>query len=340
MKFGIGCIPSDYSHYTEWLRAAEGSGFHTVGTGDSTALWADPFVTLAVAASHTTRVRLAVTGTNPVTRHPVAAAGAIESLQLLSNGRCDYALGSGDSSMATIGRRRARLSELETYGRAVQGLCAGQTVVYDGYPLRLRFAKLPVPVHLCAEGPKTQMLAGRFADGAVLYNGITEDVVKSSVANVAAGAREAGRSPDDIQLWWPVVFHMTDDISEGIDAIKFSLAGTANRAFRHSLSDKGVPERLQAGFRGLQSDYKSSHHQQLGDHHWNASLVDKYGLTDYLAGRFAIVGPPEHCVERLQELESFGATNVTISLLSQDLPGQVDTMTQLSTRVFPSLKVD
>jgi 5,10-methylenetetrahydromethanopterin reductase len=337
MRFGVGCIPADYTHYREWAQVAESAGFDMLGTGDSSALWADPFVTLALAAISTARVRLTVTGTNPVTRHPIAAAGAIQSIQLMSDGRCAYALGSGDSSVATIGKRRATLAEVEAYGRTVQALCAGRTAVYEGQALELRFATRPVPVHLCAEGPKTQRLAGRFADGAVLYNGITEEVVRTSIANVAAGALEAERSLDDLELWWPVVFHLCDDVEEGIEAVKFSLAGTANRAFHQSLPDKLVPEALHAGFRGLQQEYKSSHHQQLGDHTFNASLVDKYGLTDYLASRFAIVGPPSRCVDRLQELASYGVTNVTISLLTRDLLGQINTMHRLAEEVFPGL---
>src|ERR1700712_1799281 len=112
MKFGVGCIPGEYTHYRRWAEAAEASGYDAIGTGDSSALWPDPFVTLALAATCTSRVRLMVTGTNPVTRHPIAAAGAIESVQLLSQGRCVYALGTGDSSVATIGRRRAPLAAL------------------------------------------------------------------------------------------------------------------------------------------------------------------------------------------------------------------------------------
>lgn len=340
MQFGIGCIPSDYDHYVAWVKAAEATGFREVGTGDSSALWTDPFVTLAVAAMHTTEVRLSVVGTNPVTRHPVAAAAAIESVQLLSGGRCQYALGSGDSSVSTIGQRRATLAEVERYGRAVQELCRGGTTPYDGHDVRLRWAARPVPVHLCADGPKTQALAGRFADGAILYNGITEEVVRSSIAQVESGVAEAGRQPGDVERSWTVIFHLSDDVAAGVDAIKFSLAGTANRAFRHSLSEKLVPEHLHSGFRGLQRDYQSTHHQQLGDHDWNASLVDRYGLTDYLANRFAIVGPPGHCIDRLRELESYGVSRVTLSLLSRDLPGQIATMRRLADTVFPGLNMD
>jgi 5,10-methylenetetrahydromethanopterin reductase len=340
LQFGVGCIPSNYEHYVGWVRAAEETGFREVGTGDSPGLWTDPFVTLALAATNTRDIRLSVVGTNPVTRHPLTAASAIESVQLLSGGRCRYALGSGDSSVATIGHRRADLSEVERYGRAVQELCRGGTAEYDGHEIRLRWAAAPVPVYLCAEGPKTQALAGRFADGAVLYNGITEDVVRASVAQIEKGAMEAGRQAGDLDLSWTVIFHLTDDVAAGVDAIKLSLAGTANRAFRHSLTDKLVPERFQAGFRSLQQEYKSTHHQQLDDHSWNASLVDRYGLTDYLANRFAIVGPPGLCIERLLELESYGISRITLSLISRDLPGQIETMRRLANAVFPSIKME
>jgi len=53
MRFGIGCIPSSYRHYVDWVRTAEETGFHSVGTGDSSTLWADPFVTLTIAADGT-----------------------------------------------------------------------------------------------------------------------------------------------------------------------------------------------------------------------------------------------------------------------------------------------
>jgi 5,10-methylenetetrahydromethanopterin reductase len=335
MRVGIGCLPTDFGEYRDWVCAAEASGFDRLGTGDSTTLWADPFVALGFAATHTTTIELTVTGTNPVTRHPVAAAGAIETVQILSGGRCSYALGSGDSSVANIGHDRASLGEVEEYARAVRDLCAGRETTYHGCDLSMRWASQPVPVLLCAEGPRTQELAGNFADGAVLYNGITEEVVTSSLAAITRGADEAGRTIADMDLWWPIVLHVGDDIQQGIDAVKFSLAGTANRAFRHSLHDKMVPEELHAGFRNLQARYRSSHHQQLGAHHHNAALVDEFGLTEYLASRFAIVGPPALCVDRLAELASYGVRNVMLSILSQTLPQQVETMRVIAEEILP-----
>ena len=333
LRFGVGAIPGDYRSFTEWARCVERSGFDVIGTGDSSTLWADPFVTLTLAATVTERIGLAVIGTNPVTRHPVASAAAIASVQAISGGRCSYVLGSGDSAVANIGRGRARLAELEEYGRAVQRLAAGAPCTYRGVEMRMRWSSSCVPVHLCAEGPRTQRLAGRFADGAMLYNGVTRDVVDASVANVAAGAAEAGRSIDDVELWWPVVFVLSDDRDAGVDLARVSLAATANRAFRTALAEKLVPPELHDGFRGLQREYRSSHHQQAAAS-WNGALLDKYGLTEYLVERFAIVGPAHHCVDRLRELASWGVRNVTLSIPSLSLPEQLELLERIQDEVL------
>jgi alkanesulfonate monooxygenase SsuD/methylene tetrahydromethanopterin reductase-like flavin-dependent oxidoreductase (luciferase family) len=337
MRIGTSCIPRDYRDYAKWVQTAEETGFDHVSTGDSSTLWTDPFVTLTIAAQNSSRLGLSVVGTNPVTRHPVAAAAAAESVQIISGGRLRYALASGDSSVTNIGRLRAKLAEVEKYGRTVQALCSGRSADYEGKSINLDWATLSVPVLLCADGPKLQHLAGEFADGAVLYNGITEEVIQSSVANVAAGASAAGRDIRDMELIWPVVFHLADTVADGVEAVKFSLAGTANRAFRYSLVDKGVPEHLHGGFRGLQAEYKSSQHQQLRGHHFNASLLDKWGLTEYLVERFAIVGPPSYCIERLQEIASYGIDRITLSLNSLDISSQIEVMRRISAEIFPSL---
>jgi alkanesulfonate monooxygenase SsuD/methylene tetrahydromethanopterin reductase-like flavin-dependent oxidoreductase (luciferase family) len=201
----------------------------------------------------------------------------------------------------------------------------------------MRWASTPLPVMLCAEGPKTQRLAGRFADGVLLYNGITREVVEASIAQVRAGAEAAGRRFEDVHLHWIAVFELCDDVAAGREAVKFSLAGTANRAFRYSLTDKLVPERLHAGFRGLQQEYQSSRHQQRGEHHHNAALLDKYGLTDYLIDRFAIIGPPEVCAERLRELASWGVRSISLSVLSRDLRGHMEMMRRTAEEVFPKV---
>ena len=66
VRFATGTTVKDYGWYRRWLQVAESCGFEMLTTGDSQSLWADPFVSMAVAADRTTRPRLGITVSNPM----------------------------------------------------------------------------------------------------------------------------------------------------------------------------------------------------------------------------------------------------------------------------------
>ena len=91
VRFGTGTTVKDFDDYHRWLRVGERAGcFELLTTGDSQSLWADPFVSLAVAAERTVRPRLGITVSNPMTRHPAVVASALVALQRLSGGGIFY----------------------------------------------------------------------------------------------------------------------------------------------------------------------------------------------------------------------------------------------------------
>lgn len=334
IRIATGTVVKDLAWYQRWLAVAEASGFDLVSTGDSQSLWADPFVTMAVAAEHTTRPRIAVTVSNPRTRHPAVVASSLVALQQLSGGRIVYGLSSGDSALRNIGLRPAGLVELEEYARAVKGLCAGETVRYRGEDLVLRWGSAPVALWMAAEGPRTQHLAGRIADGVVLHTALDPEGFAAATANVRAGADAAGRRFEDIEIWCMAAMQLARSEEEGIHQLRFQLAGIANFAFRFHLEGKGVPERLHAPLRELQRRYDSSHHvdREGGDAH--AALVDELGLTDFVAGRSVIAGPPARCVERIREVAAFGASNLIVSQFVED---QLAFMETFAREIRPAL---
>jgi alkanesulfonate monooxygenase SsuD/methylene tetrahydromethanopterin reductase-like flavin-dependent oxidoreductase (luciferase family) len=152
----------------------------------------------------------------------------------------------------------------------------------------------------------------------ILSNCLTEDRLALALEHIGAGAAEAGRSLEDIDVWCMcnLVFASTE--AEGIDSITSVLAGTANHVYRFGLVGKGLPDELRERVQGLMSEYQSRHHAQPGEHNPNQGLVDKYGLRDYLARQGTIAGPPEHCVERIREVASIGATNLIVSQFVAD----------------------
>ena len=317
---------------------AEDAGFDVLGTGDSQSLWADPFVTMTVAAMHTRRPRVGVSVSNPVTRHPAVAASAMVAIQQLAGGRAYYGIGSGDSAVFNIGERPAKLAEVEEYGRAVKGLCAGETVQYRGKELVLRWltedAK-PVPLWMAPEGPRTQRLAGQIADAVILSCALTRERFERSLANVRAGAEAAGRSMDEIEIWCRVDFYLAETEQAGLEGVRFALAGAAHRQYQFSMEGKGVPEELAPKLRELVRRYDSSHHASPLTAHANAALVEELGLVDWMAAQSAIVGPPERLVERIHEVAEAGVRNL---MVAQWVPDPFAFMRTFAEQVMPAFR--
>jgi 5,10-methylenetetrahydromethanopterin reductase len=318
LQFATGTTVKDFAAYREWLAIGEDCGFDMLTTGDSQSLWAEPFTIMTMAATLTSRPRLAITVSNPMTRHPAVTASACAAVQQISGGRFAYGISSGDSALRNIGVRPSTVAELGDYVRAVQALTAGETVKWGDASLALHWlppGSVRVPVWMAAEGPKTQRLAGQIADGVVLSNCLVKESLDIARANIAAGAADMGRSIDDIEIWCMANLILAPTEKEGIDSITYALAGTANHIYRFTLEGKGLPDEYKERIRGLQSEYDSRHHAQRDTamSHNNALLLDKYGLRDYLAQRSTIAGPPERCIERLHEVADNGVRNLILA---------------------------
>jgi 5,10-methylenetetrahydromethanopterin reductase len=255
-----------------------------------------------------------------MTRHPAVAASAAAAVQQVSGGRFHLGVASGDSALRNIGVRTATVAEIADYAVAVRDLTAGRAVEWQGRELQLHWLDSPVavPVWLAAEGPATQRLAGRIADGVVLSNCLTRERLEAAMTNIADGAREAGRSVEDVEVWCMCNLVFAASEAEGVDSIASVLAGTANHVFRFTLDGKGVPEELKDPVRGLMGEYQSRHHAQPGAANPNNALLDKYGLRSYLASQGTVAGPPEHCVARLREVAAVGVRNVILSQFVDD----------------------
>jgi 5,10-methylenetetrahydromethanopterin reductase len=320
VRFGTGTTPHHFDEYRRWLREAEAAGFDMLTTGDSQSLWAECFSLMTFAAELTTRPDLAITVSNPMTRHAAVAASASASVQQIAQGRFRLGLASGDSALRNIGVRPARVDEIEEYIVAVQRATTGETATWQGAEFGLHWLPepAPVPVWIAAEGPKTQRVAGRVADGVILSNCLTVERLAIARENIAAGAAEAGRAVDDIEEWHMVNLIFAPSEDAGIDSIASVLAGTANHVFRFTLDGKGLPDELRPQMEGMMAEYQSRHHAQPGATNPNEGLIDKYGLRGYLSRLGTIAGPPEHCIERVREVAAIGASNLIVSQFVSD----------------------
>jgi 5,10-methylenetetrahydromethanopterin reductase len=215
-------------------RDAESLGYEAVLVGEAR-LEADAFVTSAAVLAATEQVRCGPGVTNAYDRHPVALARAAAALDRVAPGRALLGIGRGERSDVE-GRLRMPWtpSPLEDAVRITRGLLAGHAVEHHGRrwsahveaPPERAVAVGRVPVVLAAVGPRTLGLAGAAADGVELNYGASLEYVRWAVAEVAAGARRAGRDPADVDVYGLLLVACTDapDFADRLDVVRRTLA--------------------------------------------------------------------------------------------------------------------
>ena len=252
IDFGINFMPTAPAReVAEWARAVERHGYAILGISDSQSICRDVYVTLALCARATERIRLGPRVITPLTRHPAVAASAAATLEELAPGRTLVGIGSGDSAAYNVGLKPVPLAELREYALAIRGLLGHGQAEYHGATARFTWSRARVPIFLAASGPKTLRLAGQIADGVVVRTGILPDIIRDSIAAVRRGAEEAGRDPDAVEMWWWPDANIAASRRDAIGEIKMSLAAAGNHQARFTTEGKHIPADLLAKVRTL-----------------------------------------------------------------------------------------
>ena len=309
-------LPESIGGFGALCGEAEERGFDLLGVADSQSVFRELYVALTLAALHTTRVRLGPLVTNPLTRHLVVTASAISSIDELSSGRAMLGIGSGDSAIFTLGAPPATVAGLDDAMVTLNQLTSGAPIERGGRTWHVHRSTRRVPIYLAAEGPRTLELAGRVADGVIVGLGLTPEVIRLSLAAIERGARAAGRTLADLDVWWFAKTNVADTREAAVAPITMALAASANHAFRFTLEGKGVPPDLHEKIKGLQREYNAHHHEIAGA--GNALLTDRWGLTDFLVDRFGIVGTPDDCVAQIRRAQAAGAHQFIITSFVPD----------------------
>ena len=334
VEFGINFMPTAPAReVTEWARAVERHGFSILGISDSQSICRDVYMTLALCAANTERIRLGPRVITPVTRHPAVAASAAATLEELAPGRTMLAIGSGDSAAYNIGLKPVPLAELSEYSQTIRRLLSDGRADYHGKTARLSWSHPRVPIFLAASGPRTLRLAGQIADGVVIRTGIAPEVVRDSIAQVRLGAKEAGRDPEAVEMWWWPDANVAASRHEAVGEITMSLASAGNHLSRFTTEGKHIPPELLPRVKTLGERYTFGDHVAPGS--GNGRLIEELGLVDYLADRFAIVGTPAECIRTIERAVDAGARRFWISIHFDD---KLRFMRDWSTKVMPAFR--
>ena len=295
LSMGVGLFPTEpVGAMVSYVELCEELGYDNVWIGDSQNIWRESTTVMAAAAARTSRVVFGTGVTNAVTRHRSLLASSWATLAEYTGGRAILGIGTGDSSLRTMGLKPLKLAELEQAVEELRALFRGEEVTEPdsgaGYHLNYLDGPIDVPIYIAASAPKILHMSGRIADGVIVLVGTSVPFIEAAKERIAAGAREAGKDPADIRivLWTPTAIH--EDRTEARDLVRAHVSRVVIRPLPAPVEDH-----LQSAIDKIRESYDYYHHMDTEASH--ADLV-----PDELVDIFALAGTPAEVEERLREI--------------------------------------
>jgi len=300
-RFGFFFWPYTPEYTARMAMVADRDGWDLLGIADTPGNAMDVWVALALAAERTARVPLSACVTNLVTRHPSVTAGAAAAVDALSAGRLILGLGTGHSGVTNVGAAASTPADFR------RGLVDVRARLADAAGGTRR-----VPVYAAASGPGALRAAGAVADGVFVNYGLGPEHVTRARECIAEGARETGRTLDDIDVWWIACL----DVNESRDAAFEKLGNILGFVGAYIVGPhperRDVPAPLVEPMRELRRTYTTRRAQM------DPALTRRLGVFEYLRTRLAIAGTPDDCAGQVRAAVDAGARRLmfTVSLAS------------------------
>jgi 5,10-methylenetetrahydromethanopterin reductase len=305
------------------IAVAESLGYRRAWAYDSPALYPDVWVALGLAAERTSRIGLGPAVLVPSLRHPMTNAAAIAGLCASAGGeRVAVAVGSGFTGRYTLGQRPLRWVDVEAYVRVVRGLLAGETVTWEGAPIRMLHPRgfaadrpVDVPFLIGADGPKGTAVAHAVGDG----------IFSASLPNAAAAGG------------WHALLQFGTVLDDGEDVRSdrvLDAAGHGMAVAYHAVYERGGASAV-AGLPGgatwldgLSALPEDGRHLATHENHL-VSLTDRdrAALLDggaSLMTTFTLTGTASALRDRVAALAAAGVTEIAYQPAGPDIPGELE----------------
>jgi probable F420-dependent oxidoreductase len=330
LSFGVTVLPDPpYARLVELMQLAESQGFEYGWTYDSHVLWQESFPLLTLAAQATKTLKLGHCVTNPGTREPTVLASGYATLHDISNGRMAMGIGRGDSARRYIGQKPVKVAEFERRCRMIKDFMNGRAVEWNDKELQLKWVRpeLPeIPMWVAGYGPKALAVAGRVGDGVVIQ--LADPVIIQWIMDTARrAAEEAGRDPSELKCIVSAPSHISEDIADGRDQVRWFPAMVSNHVMdlveRYGFESE-IPKEL-TEFVRVRKFYDYNEHSRVGAKHGEF-------VTDEICDRFCVLGSAEQATAKLKELEAVGVDQFNIYLMTE---GQEATLASYGDEIIP-----
>lgn len=300
----------------DWAAQAESQGFAGVLLADSETLVADPYVELAIASTVTQRIGLGVAVTNPITRHPAVTAAAIASVHAESGGRAVLGFARGDSALRQL---RLEPATVAAFRQAI--IDVRQYLGHQGNPLGLAspaaaLSWLPadlagVPVDVAATGPEVIAAGAVHADRLTFNLGADVGRLRWGIERARSARAAAGLEPAALSLG-AYVDVACAPLHDAVAMVRGSASIFANFLAEGMRSGVPVSEEDATVLGGVGGAYRERQHGRSDS---PQALV----LPDEFLTRFALCGPAEMLLERVQALRDLGLDRLVVVPASRDV---------------------
>ncbi|MDP6454774.1 MAG: LLM class flavin-dependent oxidoreductase [SAR202 cluster bacterium] len=304
---GLRAAGQSWKDVRETAVLAEELGYSCITMGEA---WGeDAFTSLAQLAALTSRIRIGTSIVPVFARSPANLAMTALNLDVMSEGR--FFLGLGASGKLVIedfhGEKfRKPLTRMREYIDIIRKAMRGERLDHDGeffhtQRFRMRFPAFrpDLPIYIASLSPPSLRMTGELADGWLpIY--LAPSRMDAAVAELKAGAEDAGRSLDDIAISPQVSIYVTDDIDAAVERerphIAFYLGGMG--VFYHQYFTRiGFGEdadRVREAYLARERDRA-------------AELV-----TDEMVHATTIIGNPQQCRDQMQTFFDAGVDEIRL----------------------------
>jgi probable F420-dependent oxidoreductase len=257
-------------------------------------------------------------------------ASSYATLHDISNGRMAMGVGRGDSAVRYIGRQPMKVADFENALRMVKGFMNGREVQWNERDLQLKWVRpeLPeIPMWVAGYGPKALGVAGRVGDGVIIQ--LADPEIISWIMDTARrAAEEAGRDPSQLKCIVGAPSHVTDDLADARDQVRWFPAMVSNHVMdlieRYGTDGSSVPKAL-TYYVQARKFYDYNDHSRVGAAHGEF-------VTDEICDRFCVIGNRDQIAAKLRELEAVGVDQFNIYLMTH---AQEETLAAYGDGIIP-----
>lgn len=326
LKFGM-VAPAGESpeNLVEFIKRCEGAGFDSFWAADHMAFVtkaAAPEVwsVIAAAAMETERISMG-TVSDPHRMHPTVFAQRLATVDHLSDGRIMLGLGAGEAmNLDPYGIRwKKPLSKMIEAIKVMRMLWESEGPVdYQGEFFNLSRAFIGIkpvqeggiPIYMASNRPRSRRFAGQLSNGWIPA-AMSASLYAKFLKDVEEGAKEAGRSPDDIDK----VIYTYTSVAKDLDSAYEAIAPV-----RHALIWLDLVE--EAGYElDIPEEYRNLHYTNVLP--TDEEMKRKFRELGKLFPRevvldFLIVGTREDCIRRIEEYINNGVKHFVMHDFSPD----------------------